>query len=382
MPVGMILMAQAAGPQRIGRVMSVIGVPMIMAPVLGPALGGLIVDNFSWRWIFFVNLPIGILGLVMGRRLLPRSAAKADPGRLDLGGLALLSPGLALVVFGLSEVATKGGLSSTESWLPIVVGLVLVAAFARHALRASNPLIDLRLFGDRALAAAASTTFLTAAALFGSLLLLPLFFQVARGQSALDAGLLQAPQGLGVALIMPWSGRLTDRIGGGRVAFFGLIALTVATIPLALMTSGTPLWAIDAILFARGLALGCSMMPSMAAAYAALDHSAVPRATSALNVLQRVGGSIGTAVLAVVLQHSITTRIPGASGGGLDAGAALPPAARAHVAAPLNAAFASTFWWAVALTAVAVVPALLLMRVTRGVAEERASGVPAAAAGD
>src|SRR5690242_17689629 len=161
MPVGMILMAQTAGPQRIGRVMSVIGVPMIMAPVLGPALGGLIVDNLSWRWIFFVNLPIGIVGLVLGRRLLPKGAAKVDPGRLDLGGLALLSPGLALVVFGLSEVATKGGLSATEAWLPIVAGLVLVAAFVRHALRAPNPLIDVRLFEDRALATAASTTFLT-----------------------------------------------------------------------------------------------------------------------------------------------------------------------------------------------------------------------------
>src|SRR5947209_4854646 len=147
MPVGMILLAQAAGPQRIGRVMSVIGVPMIMAPVLGPALGGLIVDNLSWRWIFFVNVPIGILGVVMGRRLLPRGAAKADPGRLDIRGLALLSPGLALVVFGLSEVATKGGITATEAWLPIVVGIVLVVAFARHALRASNPLIDVRLFG-------------------------------------------------------------------------------------------------------------------------------------------------------------------------------------------------------------------------------------------
>src|SRR4051794_34390533 len=134
MPVGMIMLAQAAGPQRVGRLMSIVGVPMILAPVIGPALGGLIVDDFSWRWIFFVNLPIGLIGLLMGSRLLPRD--RPDPehaGRLDWLGLMLLSPGLAALVFALAEVSSHGGVSDVAAWLPLVSGLALITAFVLHA---------------------------------------------------------------------------------------------------------------------------------------------------------------------------------------------------------------------------------------------------------
>ncbi|HEU4658700.1 MAG TPA: DHA2 family efflux MFS transporter permease subunit [Capillimicrobium sp.] len=341
MPVGMIVLAQSAGPQRVGRVMSVIGVPMLLAPVLGPVLGGLIVDDLSWRWIFFVNVPVGLVGIALGLRFLPRAPTSHDAGRLDVLGMVLLSPGLALLVFGLSETSTHGGLGATTAWLPLVAGVPLLAAFTLHALRARRPLIDMRLFGERPFASAAATSFLVAMALFGSLIVLPLLFQVARGESPLHAGLLLAPQGLGAALAMPLSGTLTDRIGGGRVALAGIVAMTVATIPLALIGPGTPLWAIDAVLFVRGIALGFSMMPAMAAAYAALEPAEVPRATSALNVIQRVGGSIGTTILAVVLAGKLGTMEP-------------------------NAAFAHTFWWTVGITVVAVLPAAVLVRSTSG----------------
>jgi len=357
MPVGMIMLAQAAGPQRIGRLMSIVGVPMILAPVVGPALGGLIVDNASWRWIFFVNLPIGVIGMLLGSRLLPRGQAREDAGRLDWLGLVLLSPGLALLVFALAEVSSHGGLGAVVAWLPLVTGLVLIAGFVWHGLRAARPLIDVRLFGERAFSAAAATTFLVAMALFGSLLVLPLFFQVARGESALSAGLLQAPQGLGVALAMPFTGILTDRVGGGRVTLFGIFVLSIATIPLALLEPGSSLWGIGGVLFVRGIGVGATMMPAMAAAYAVLDHAAVPRATSALNVIQRVGGSIGTALLAVVLQHQLA--------------GARTPSAVVH-------GFGHTFWWSIGLTALAALPALVLVRVTSRVPAQ-AQQVPAGA---
>ncbi len=146
MPVGMILLTQAAGPQRVGRVMSIVGVPMLLGPVIGPVLGGLIVDHLSWRWIFFVNVPVGALALVMGMRWLPRVNASAHPGRLDWRGLALLSPGLGLFVFGLSETSSNGGLAATQAWLPLFAGIGLIAGFALHALHAARPLIDVRLF--------------------------------------------------------------------------------------------------------------------------------------------------------------------------------------------------------------------------------------------
>jgi EmrB/QacA subfamily drug resistance transporter len=366
MPIGMIMLTQAAGPTRLGRVMSVVGVPMLLGPVLGPVLGGLIVDNLSWRWIFYVNVPVGVLGLAMAARLLPRTRGGGH-AVLDVLGVALLSPGLALIVFGLSETQSHGGFGATVVWAPIVGGALLVAAFVAHALRHANPLIDLRLFGRREFSAAAVTTFLIGAALFGGMILLPLYFQIVRGEDALHAGLLLAPQGLGAALTMPISGRLTDRIGGGRVVVGGLVLLSVATIPFTRVGPDTPYWLLVGASFVRGFGLSGSMMPAMAAAYAVLERSAVPRATSALNVLQRVGGSLGTAILSVVLQAAIVAAIPAASGdGGIGAIGSLSAAARARVAAPIANAFGTAFTWSLVMTAIAVLPALLLARFSGG----------------
>ena len=220
--------------------MSVVGVPMLLGPILGPVIGGLIVDTTSWRWIFYVNVPIAALALVLAARLLHADAGRADAGRLDWLGLALLSPGLAGIVFGLSESESHGGFSD-----PLVLG----PDRRRHRCssrcscatrwRAERPLIDVRLFRDRVFAAAAATTFLLGGALFGAMIILPLYYQVARGESALTAGLLMAPQGFGAAMAMPLAGRLTDRLGGGRVAVVGLHRSSrSATIPFAFLTVG------------------------------------------------------------------------------------------------------------------------------------------------
>ena len=356
MPTGMALLAQTAGVGRVGRVMSVVGVPMLLGPILGPVIGGVIVDSVSWRWIFYVNVPIAAAALVLASRLLKADAGRADAGRLDWVGLALLSPGLAGIVFGLSESESHGGFGDPVVWAPIVAGVVLVALFVRHAWGAPRPLIDVRLFRDRVFAAAAGTTFLVGGALFGAMIILPLYYQVARGESALTAGLLMAPQGVGAAMAMPIAGRLTDRLGGGRVAVVGLLILIVGTIPFAFLEAGTSYTLLAFLLVLRGLGIGASMMPAMAAAYATLETSAVPRATSALNVMQRIGGSLGTALLAVVLQGEISDRL-GGGGGSLER---LPDAVRTRVAEPLADAFAATFWWAVGISVLALIPATVL----------------------
>src|SRR3954465_10900515 len=362
MPVGMSILAQTAGPHRLGRVMAGIGVPTLLGPIFGPVIGGLIVDNASWRWIFFVNIPIAILALGLAGKLLHADAGRADAGRLDWTGLLLLSPGLAGIVFGLSETETHGGITAPIAWVPIVAGIVLGALFVRHAWFAERPLIDVKLFRATGFSAAAGSTFLLAGALFGGMIVLPLYYQVVRGTSALDAGLLMAPQGVGAAFAMPFAGKLTDRIGGGRVALAGLLICTLATIPFAGIQADTPYTLLAPVLVLRGIGIACAMMPAMAAAYATLSHAQVPRATSALNVLQRVGGSMGTALLAVVLQHQITSQlgVAGAAGGGGTL-QRLPESVRARVADPLAAAFGNTFWWAVGMSAVALVPAVVLV---------------------
>jgi EmrB/QacA subfamily drug resistance transporter len=367
MPVGMSVLAQTAGPQRIGRVMSVIGVPMLLGPVLGPLLGGLIVSNASWRWIFYVNVPIAIAGLLLAARILRRDIGRADAGRLDWTGLALLSPGLAAIVFGLSETESQGGIGSATAFGPFLAGVALVFLFVRHARAAARPLIDVRLFRSLHFSAAAATTFAVGAAMFGSLLVLPLFEQVARGQSALAAGLLLAPQGVGAALAMPLAGRLADRYGGGRVAIFGCCVLALATLPLVFVRPGTPVALLHVVLAVRGVGVGAAMMPVMAAAYSRLRSDQVPRATSALNALQRTGGSIGTALIAVVLQRQLR-ELPGGHAVGL--GSAIPPGVREQIAGPLTAAFAHTFAWAVGLAVVAVAPAVVLALAERSTGAE------------
>jgi EmrB/QacA subfamily drug resistance transporter len=362
MPAGMSILAQAAGPQRIGRVMSVVGAPMLLGPILGPVIGGLILESLSWRWIFYVNVPIGAIGLLLAFRVLPSSAPRRGE-RLDYTGVALLSPGLAGIVFGLSETATHGGISFAGAWGPIVGGLALVASFVVHALRMrGQPLLDLTLFRAPGFAAAAATVLLVGASLFGAMLLIPLYLQVDRGSSTLATGLLMAPQGIGAALLMPISGRLTDRIGGGPVVLFGLIVMTLGSVGLTTWGAGTSFVVTSAILVVRGIGLGCCMMPAMAAAYATVSREAVPRATTALNVLQRVGGSIGTALLAVVLEDQIKAQLPHAPGG-ISSGTLepLPARVREHIATPLAHAFTHTFWWAVALTAIGIVPGLVLL---------------------
>jgi MFS family permease len=237
--------------------------------------------------------------------------------------------------------------------------------FVLHARRTPHPIVDVGLFRGRGFSAAAGTTFLVGIALFGSMLLLPLYYQLARGESPLVAGLLTAPQGLGAAIGMSIGGRLTDRRGAGPVILTGLAALLLGTYVFTQAGADTSYWVLSAGLVLRGLGLGATMMPSMAAAYATLRRDQVPRATPQLNVLQRVGGSLGAAVLTVVLQNQITANLGGGGADGGLGGAPLTGAARERAAAPIAVAFAHTYWWAFVLTLLALVPAGLLAREER-----------------
>src|SRR4051794_37453749 len=230
MPVGQAILAQAAGPQRMGRIMSVIGVPTLLGPILGPVIGGLIIDNFSWRWIFFVNVPVGLVALTLAWRILPRAEVSRRGAVLDIRGLALLSPGLALLVYGLSQVGMQGSFTDSHVLIGVGLGVVLLVGFAFHAVAArEKSLIDLSLFRDRAFAAASGTTFIFGVSLFGAMLILPLCSQVVRGESALKAGLLLAPQGIGAAMAMRIAGRLTDRLGAGKIVPWCVLVALVGT---------------------------------------------------------------------------------------------------------------------------------------------------------
>ena len=376
MPVGFTLIAQSAGPRQVGRALAAVGVPILLGPIFGPIIGGLIVDNTSWQWIFVVNVPIAGAAILLAARVLKPDAGRADAGKLDWLGAALLCPGLAGIVFGLSETETHGGIAHLIASGPILAGLALVGLFIWHSLEIERPLIDLRLFRSPGFSAAAATTFFLGAALFGTLLILPLYYQVDRGETALNAGLLLAPQGIGAALMLPISGRLTDRVGGGPVVLAGCSLLTVATVPFMFVTGHTPYPLLACVLFVRGLGLGAAVQPSVAAAYQLLDPAQVPRATAALNTLRQIGGSIGTTVLAVVLQQKGTaalSSLQSAAGGLLTP---LPNAERMRISGPVATAFDHTFLWALVIAIMTVVPAAALVQAERSPRRQRTTTSP------
>ncbi|MDQ6810892.1 MAG: MFS transporter, partial [Actinomycetota bacterium] len=199
--------------------------------------------------------------------------------------------------------------------------------------------------------------FCLGAALFGGMILIPLYWQGIRHESVLDTGLLTAPQGLGMALVMPLAGKLSDRLGGGPLALFGVALTTLATIPFGLIGAHTSIAWLCVSMLVRGFGIGFAFMPAMAAAFASLERSELSDATPQLNVLQRVGGSIGTALLAVVLQRALIG---------------------AHSLSGMASAYGTAFWASAGMTALAIVPCIVLLRAER--AARRAKGEAAVGA--
>ena len=350
MPVGQIIMAGEAGPKRMGRVMGIVSVPVMLAPILGPTIGGAILQSVSWRWIFFVNLPIGAIALPLAIRMLP-NPPKGRASRLDRLGLVLMATSLPLITYAFAEIGTIGGWSTTKVGIPMVLGIVLLTWFVRHALRVPEPLLDMRLLKRPTFAAACTSNFFLSCALFGAMILLPLYWQNIRHMSTIDTGLLIAPQGIGAAIVMPISGRLTDRMGGGKLSLFGVSLLTITTIPFGLVGAHTSLVYLSVINVLRGVGIGFGFMPAWSVAMASLKREELGHATPQLNVIQRTGGSIGTAVLTVVLYRALIGQ---------------------HTLAAQAHAYGIAFWASAGLCVMSVIPCFILLRTERRIRLEKA----------
>jgi EmrB/QacA subfamily drug resistance transporter len=363
MPTVMTIMTKKAGPDRMGRVMGVLGVPMLIAPIMGPILGGWLVADVSWRWIFFINLPIGIAAFILALMLLdPDQPQPAH--RLDWLGTLLLSPGLAVFIYGLAESSTYG-FGAPRSWGPTAVGILLIVAWFVHSWRTPEPLIDVRTFVHTRAGYAGASFFLFAISVFGTMLLVPLYYQAVRGASALEAGLLMAPSGFGAMLLMPVAGRLTDRYGPTWLPATGLPLVALGLIPFVFVGANTAYALLCAGNFVQGLGMGLAMMPNMTAAMQAVPPSAIARTSTAMNIIRQAGASIGTAILSVILAAAISNNLApvlGVSGsrsgsGGLAALQHLPAGAHALAITPLADAFGSTFVWALVMIVIAFIPA-------------------------
>jgi EmrB/QacA subfamily drug resistance transporter len=360
MPLGMTILTKKAGPHRVGRVMAVIGVPMLLGPIVGPILGGYLVDNASWRWIFLINVPIGVVAVVMASKILAKDVP-APHERLDWLGLLLLSPGLATLIYGLAKGGQNGGFGKAEALGPVIAGVVLLAVFVWHGLRTPHALVDLRLYANRVFSASTITLMLMVISVFGGMILIPLYLQSVRGESAMSTGLLLAPQGLGAMIAMPIAGQLTDRTGVGRIVPFGLAVVAASFVGLTRLEGDTSYWTLGVYLFLMGVGMGFTMMPTFSGAMQTLRRGDISRASTSLNITQQAGASLGTAVMVILLTRAIADRLPGAGGGFSAPTTPLPPAQQAQVTRLLSEAFGHTFWWALALVVVAFVVALVLL---------------------
>jgi EmrB/QacA subfamily drug resistance transporter len=385
MPLGMTIMTRAAGPARMGRLMAILGVPMLLGPIFGPILGGYLIDNYSWHWIFLINVPIGIAAITYSWFVL--ASDRPTPSEsFDWVGAALMSPGLAMFLYGVSSIPGEGTFFSFKVIFWGTLGLLMIAAFVFWSFRTKHPLLDLRLFSNRNLTVSVMTMFLFAAAFFGGLLLVPTYFQQVRGETPLQAGWLMAVQGLGAMITMPIAGALTDKLPVGRIVPFGLVAIIGGMFALTQLTATTPYSYILPVLFVMGMGMGATMMPLMTSALKTLKSHDVARGSTLLNISQQVASSIGVAIMSVVLTNGLkndpllkaSTAFNEATAGIKDPAklgeiaqqfpqvAALLAKGQEVLMAAIHeamaVAFANTFWVAAILLSLTLIPAYFLPR--------------------
>jgi EmrB/QacA subfamily drug resistance transporter len=346
-PSGMAILGQLAGRGGMGRVIATSSVPSILAPAIGPVLGALLIANLSWHWLFLINIPIGALGLVLGLRWVPRGERGAA-GRLDMLSLVLVVVALPLTVFAITEATDLRSPTAAVVWVPLLAGLVALGGFVWRSYRSPAPLMDLRLGRNRLFGSAAAVVFFTSAALFGGLIVMPLYFQLQLGQDIVHAGLLLMAFSLGAAVTFPVAGSLNDRYGGGIVIVAGLLVSIATTVPMALLPADANVVLVEVLQVLRGIGMALAGSPSVSAALSAVEEHQMSDASSQVNILSRVGGALGSAIFVVILSNGVAAATPEQEVG----------------------SFHRTFWLTVAATVIALAAAVWLTR------EQRAARVP------
>ena len=344
-PLMQTLGVRVAGGRASSRLIATVSLPLALGPILGPVVGGVILNWLSWRWLFLVNMPVIAVGLVLAWRLLPpnRRDPGADRPRLDVIGLVLLAPALAGILLGLSNLSRDGGIGPTGALVPLVAGVALLAAFCAWALAPGDrqPIVDIRLLRLRSLGTASTVLFTAGAAIYAAMFLLPLYYQQLRGQTVLHAGLLLIPQGVGSLVARFVVSKLVARLGARLITIGSFLLAAAATVPFAFAGPHTSLWLLGAVLLIRGFGIGTVLVPPLSVAYQDVPLAGIPHATMNTRITQQVGASFGTAIAAVALQSLL-----------------------AHGA---TSAFQGAFWWATGITVAALIPALALPAVPVGV---------------
>ncbi|GFZ33816.1 MFS transporter [Clostridium zeae] len=344
MPTMTTMLFQVSGGRNMGRMASITSIPMMLAPILGPVLGGIIVNSLGWRWIFYVNIPVTIIALLLALWGIPKDNLSNKKQQLDIVGIMMLSPAFALLIYGIAQIASKGGLNSSTVVVPVVIGLLLMTVFVMYALRTKiSPVLDLQLFRARNFSASTILLFMSGFITNGGLLLLPLYYQQVRGESVLYAGLLLIPQGIGMLLTRSQMGKLTDKIGARPIVLVSLVITAIGTLPFAFANSETNQVLLAVVLLIRGAGLGGVFIPIMVSAYMGLSNEQIPHASIATRILQTIGSAFGSAILATIVQHQIATH-------------------SVSNVQNVTSAYNVAFWWTIGFTVIAIIPTLFLTK--------------------
>jgi len=358
LPVTITILTRAAGSKRIGRAIATIGLVGQLGPILGPILGGTIIDSIGWHWLFFVNIPICIAALVLAPFFLP--VGERDATRpLDVLGFVLLTPGVVALAYGLSQAAGTEGFAAPDVWAPMIAGVALLATFVIRSLRAKRPsLIDVRVFARRSFGIGSVMTFVSGFSIYALMFLLPLFYQQIRGHSVFETGFLLIPQGIGTMAFILLNRHLAGRVDTRFVIVGGVLMTMFGTLPFAFagVSGGDVL--LLAGQFLQGAGMAAVSLPVMTLAFASLGHDEMPRGSAAFNVVKQVGAPFGVTVIAVVLQSNLV--------GATSASDAL-------------GAFNATYWWVIALSAVPLLLAFFLPSARRSAAVAAPAPAPAPA---
>lgn len=302
-PVGMAMLFRAFPPAERIKAASTLSVPISVAPASGPLIGGYLVQYFSWHWIFLINVPLGVAGLLVAARAL-REQRQAESGRFDLPGFLLGAVGLASLLFALASVGADGFSDPRVTGFGIL-GIVLLAAFSIVELRVNQPMIDLRLFKERLFATSLTVQMLWFGGAMGVTFLLPLLLQTERGLSPFESGLVTFPTAIGVMAMTPFAGRFYRRVGPRLLMALGALGMTLTTLAFLRVDLTTDLWTLRVLLFVMGLAFALTIVAGQTATYARIPPAKTGRATAVANSLTQVAASFGIALLASVLSSRL-----------------------------------------------------------------------------
>lgn len=301
-PLMSTLLVKTAGPENIGRVMAIVSTPMIFGPILGPVLGGFIVQTASWRWIFFINVFIVLIAAPLMLRTLPSFIPFNRESKLDIFGILDLSVMSAALIYGITKAADHATFNNSESLIWTGVGLLLLVTYIFYDhYRGHQTVLPLTIFSHRSFRASSIGLFLANIAIMGPMLILPLFFQNFRHFSAMATAIALIPQGFGMLVTRPLIGKLIDQLGAKYVVIVSLIISLIGTIPLVFITNQTSMVWIALILFIRGTSFGGINLPLTSDTYTGLADEELPDAGVGINIIENLGSSFGSAMIATVV---------------------------------------------------------------------------------